>query len=61
MRKFLVTREETWTWSEEFEAEDEKDLEAQLDDYDWELPNDPAEVMIGTSICWAELEVNEDS
>lgn len=58
MRKFLVTREETWTWSEEFEAEDEKDLEAQLDDYDWELPND---ALIGTSICWAELEVDEDS
>ena len=58
MRKFLVTREETWTWSEEFEAEDEKDLEAQLDDYDWEIPNDP---LIGTSTCWAELEVDEDS
>ena len=38
--KYLVTREETWTWSEEFEAENEDELINLIDGYDWELPQD---------------------
>ena len=58
MKKYLVTRSETWTWSEEFEAEDAQDLQAQLEDYDWELPP-PSEVFMDESTCWCELEEEE--
>lgn len=40
MKKYIVTREETWSWTEEFEAESAEELMNILDNHDWELPSD---------------------
>jgi hypothetical protein len=37
VKKYLVTRTETWTWQEEFEAENEDDLAIQIDEMNWEI------------------------
>ena len=57
MKKYIVTREETWSWTEEFEAESAEELMNILDNHDWELPSD---AHFTDNNYWIEVE-NENS
>lgn len=57
MKKYEVTRTETLTWTEEFEAENEEHLADVIDDFDWDVPIDAG---FKVDFTWGEV-VNEES
>jgi hypothetical protein len=55
MKKYEVTRIETLTWIEEFEAENEEHLQDIIDDFDWEL-----DIGTGFEVDCTWREINND-
>lgn len=53
MKKYRVTRTETWAWEEEFEAENEEELDKILDDYEWQIPHNAE---LDVDMKWEEIE-----